>query len=134
VSTNYELRSVLAEACEAAGFAAEPVRDWSEASPRGLALWDVPVLEPGWPDQLARRSRLGPVVALIGFPDRALVTEARAQGASACLELPCGLGDLAGVLDRLVPGRGEPPHDVPPPPAALGRRRAARVAAHGEDT
>ncbi|MDR3632822.1 MAG: hypothetical protein P4L84_03245 [Isosphaeraceae bacterium] len=129
VSTNFEMRETLAEACETAGFPALPARDWSEAPPQGPALWDVPVLEPGWPMELARRSRVGPVVALIGFPDRALVAEARERGASACLELPCDLADLVGVLDRLASPRAEAPHAFPPVPASVGRRRPSRVAA-----
>lgn len=129
VSTNFELREALGEACESAGFPSVPARDWSEALPHGLAVWDVPILDPQWPRELAQRSRLGPVVALIGFPDRAVVREARARGASACLELPCDLADLVGVLDRLALVRPEAAHAVPPAPASVVRRPLARVAA-----
>ena len=60
------------------------------------------------------------MVALLGFADRATVGQARAHGASACLELPFDLADLVFVLDRLAAPRIEPAHEVPPPPAAAG--------------
>ncbi|MEJ7639102.1 MAG: hypothetical protein WKF75_14300 [Singulisphaera sp.] len=73
------------------------------------------------------------MVALLGFADRATVGQARAHGASACLELPYDLADLVFVLDRLAASRAVPAHEVPPPPAAArrrhdlaGRRRAER--------
>jgi len=122
VSDHFELRETLAEACEVAGFLARPARDLSEAAPGGLAVWDIPVLGTDWPRGLARRARAGPVVALLGFADRATVGQARAHGASACLELPCDLADLIFVLDRLAASRVEPAHEVPPPPAAARRR------------
>jgi hypothetical protein len=127
ISGNHELSQTLADACGALGYAAESARDWPEASSRGLAVWDVPILEPEWPRMLARRKRSGPVVALLGFADRTLVTMAREHGAAACLELPYDLADLAYVLDRLTTLRAQPPHDVPPPPAVrrLGDRRLA---------
>lgn len=131
VCNNHELRQTLADACAAIGYAAEPARDWSEAA-GGLAVWDVPVLEPDWPRVLARRARTGPVVALLGFADRALVAQARAHGAAACLELPCDLADLGFVLDRLATGRAEPPHDVPPAPAAW-RQQEHVLAEPGRD-
>jgi len=120
VSANATLRQTLAEACEAAGYPASPARDWSDAPACGPAVWDVPVLEPGWPNELARRARVGPVVALMGFADRTLVGEAHARGAVACLELPVDLADLVAVLDRLPASRSEPAHELPPSPA---RRR-----------
>lgn len=126
VSTNPALRQVLCEGCEAAGYPVAAARDWPDAPPGGPAVWDVPVLEPRWPDELARRAAAGPVVALLGFADRRLVAEARARGASACLELPVDLADLAAALDRLPAPRPEPAHEVPPPPA--GRRRTAAAA------
>lgn len=123
VSTNPELRRTLADACEALGYPAEPACDWSDATPTGPAVWDVPVLEPDWPRSVARRSRRGPLVVLLGFADRSNVAEARAHGAAACLELPCDLLDLGHVLDRVATPRGEPAHVVPPRPSA---RRATR--------
>lgn len=127
VSANAALRHTLAEACEAAGYFPSAAREWSEAPPIGPAVWDVPLLEPDWPQAMARRTRVGPLIALLGFPDRAVVTEARARGASSCLELPFDLVDLANALDRLPFPRNEPAHDVPPPPVA--RRRAGRARA-----
>ena len=122
VSDHFELRETLAEACEVAGYPAKPARDLSEAAPVGLAVWDVPVLGTDWPRGLARRASAGPVVALLGFADRATVGQARTHGASACLELPYDLADLVFVLDRLTASRVEPAHEVPPPPAAARRR------------
>ena len=132
VSRNFELGQTLADSCEALGYPAEASRDWTEASPGGVALWDVPVLEADWPDLLARRARTGPVVALLGFADRARIVEARAGGASACLELPCDLLDLGYVLDHLALRRAEPAHELPPPPAAR-RHRDRRLAGPGRD-
>ena len=125
VSANSELRRTLADACETLGYPADPASDWSEAVATGPAIWDVPVLEPEWPRALARRTRLGAVVVLCGFASRALVGQARAQGASACLELPYDLLDLGHVLARVTLPLGEPAHDVPPPPASARRRAAA---------
>ena len=105
VSGHYELRQALADVVAAAGYSVVAVSGWSEATSVGPAVWDVPVLETDWTRGLARRARLGPVVALIGFADRALVRQARAHGASACLELPCDPADLIWVLDRLAARR-----------------------------
>jgi CheY-like chemotaxis protein len=116
VSTNPALREMLAEACALAGYPVAAARDWAEAPATGPAVWDVPVLEPDWPRVLERRARAGPIVALIGFADRGLAAEARARGASACLDLPVDLGDLTAALDRLAAPTGEPAHDLPPPP------------------
>jgi hypothetical protein len=122
VSEHFEFRETLAEACEIAGYLARPARDLSEAEPGGLAVWNIPVLRTDWPKGLARRASAGPVVALLGFADRATVGQARAHGASACLELPFDLADLVFVLDRLAAPWIEPAHEVPPPPAAARRR------------
>jgi hypothetical protein len=118
VSAHFELRSTLADACEALGYPAEPLADWAEVRTAGPALWDVPVLEHGWTADLARRAGLGSVAVLLGFASRQLVGQARAHGAAACLELPYDLLDLGHVLDRITAPRGDPPHTVPPPPAA----------------
>src|SRR4051794_7547261 len=125
VSPNGELRWTLADACEALGYPAEPARDWSDAPTAGPAIWDVPVLEPGWPSSLSSRSRRGPRVALVGFADRSVVGGARAGGAAACLELPYDLLDLGHVLDRVASVRGEPAHPVPRPPSAQRRGRTS---------
>ena len=37
------------------------------------------MLEAGWPELIEHRSRLGPVIALLGFADRATVGLARAR-------------------------------------------------------
>jgi hypothetical protein len=137
VSASFELRHTLADACSALGYPPEPACDWSQARPSGPAVWDVPVLEADWPRALARRAGLGPVVVLLGFASRKLVGLARANGASACLEVPFDLLDLGYVLDRITAPRGDLGHPVPPPPHTLspwervpeGRVRAdARVA------
>ena len=112
------MSSVAVEACERAGYRTRRIDDLliepnslgrpaqSAGSERVLTIWDVPVLEPGWPDQLERRARLtGPVIALLGFADRASVTLARARGAAACLELPFDLDDLLYLIDRAVETR-----------------------------
>jgi hypothetical protein len=135
VSSNYELREALADVCLSAGFPVRKAVDWPEVEPGGLAVWDVPVLEADWGRALARRSRIGMGVALIGLADRALVGQARAQGASACLELPCDPADLIDVLDRLCSAsRADRTHDVPPPPRALRRGPQKVVVEPGSET
>lgn len=153
ISSDHELRDVLAEACMLAGFQPRLAPAFEEpamrdAAPTGVdvTLWDVPVLEPDWPDRLERLSRVGPVVTLLGFPDRTAVNLARARGASACLEMPFDLDDLVDILGRVArsaanatsPGgstRSEPAHSLPPAPlgpavplgrAAIRRRPAMR--------
>ena len=125
VSANHELRATLADACRLGGYEPEAARDWLEADPGIAAVWDVPVLEAGWPERLAERAKGSPVVALLGFADRAMVRQAREHGASACLELPCEVEDLIVALDR-VAGRpvGDPAHEVPPAP--MGKSAVAR--------
>ncbi len=126
----------IVEACTGAGFRARQAADLlgaehasgasalASSHERVVTIWDVPVLEPGWPHQLERRARLtGPVIALLGFADRATVTEAKARGAMACLELPYDIDDLIDAIDRVVqsrsldswpvPARIEPPHVLP---------------------
>jgi hypothetical protein len=124
VSTNPELRQTLADACGTLGYPAEPVADWSEAV-GGVAVWDVPVLDPDWPRVLAARARLGRVVVLLGFASRTLVRQARAEGAAACLELPYDLLDLGHVLGRVAARRSERAHTLPPGPKSSRRRGAA---------
>jgi hypothetical protein len=133
VSSQFELREALADVCLSAGFPVRKASDWAEVAPGGLAVWDVPVLETDWGRALARRSRIGTVVALIGFADRVLVGQARAQGASACLELPCDPADLIVVLDRLCSSRCDRTHEVPPPPRVL-RRGQTVVVEPGSET
>ncbi|MFI5455147.1 MAG: hypothetical protein ACHRXM_06810 [Isosphaerales bacterium] len=139
-----DLCGALVEACTRAGHPVEQVDDrnvgelWAprypSASPpeRVLTIWEVPVLEPRWPERLERRSlATGPVIALVSFADRMLVARAKALGAVACLELPCNVDDLLDVIDRHarsmseeawpVPGRLEPPHVLPPRPRRRSR-------------
>jgi hypothetical protein len=105
VSTNRALRDVLAAACRSRGGDPAEAADWSRAPTGPLAVWDVPVLEPSWPRQLAAEASRRRVVALLGFPDRATVRQARRAGAAACLESPCDPADLAYVLGRIIAPR-----------------------------
>jgi hypothetical protein len=129
------LGSGVVDTCTAAGFRARLVPDllWSDHSGRPghaagnervVTIWDVPVLEQGWPEQVERRVRLtGPVITLFGFADRAVVAEAKARGASACLDVLYDGDDLIDVIDRVVharaldswpvPARIEAPHVLP---------------------
>lgn len=119
ISAQHELRLALADACRALGHEARPARSWNEADPGIPAVWDVPILEPTWDAALAREARARPVVALLGFADRATVGRARSAGASACLDLPWDLDDLNYVLGRLASRIGETPHVLPPSPAGI---------------
>jgi hypothetical protein len=145
---NDELIRTLVEACTRAGHRAEQLDEryvgeaWAPRNPaassteRVLTIWEVPVLEPGWPERLERRARAtGPVIALFSFADRTIVAQAKALGAVACLELPCHLDDLFDVIDRTtratlpenwpVPARLEPPHVLPP--RSLRRSRSHEI-------
>jgi hypothetical protein len=139
----------MAEACGSAGYRAclpgdrEPVAAGnpgaaSPATERVLTVWDAPLLEPDWSDQLERLVRSsGPVIALLGFADRETVTLAKARGALACLELPCNIDDLLDVIDRTarslaperwpVPLRAEQAHRLPPTPRLRKNRRESPV-------
>ena len=110
------LRSALAAACLEAGFPAEAFADWAEAPAGVLSLGIAPLLEDTWARTLARAARSRPVIALLGFADRATVALARSRGAAACLDLPCDLADLIHVIDRLARLRPDPRHSVPPAP------------------
>ncbi len=121
VSANVAIRQMLAEVSEGAGYPISTARDLDEVAASLPVVWDLPLLEPDWSLRLAHRNSTSPLIALLGFADRAIVTEAKSNGASACLELPVDLGDLIAVLDRLTSSRGEPPHDLPPSP--VSRRR-----------
>ncbi len=134
VSTNFEFRLTLADACQRSGYAPQPVRDWPDTPPSGLAVWDLPVLDPTWPETLTRVTCKRRVVLLTGFADRSLVTLARDSGASSCLDVPCNPDDLIFVLDRLSTRRASSPdssfdsaHPFPPAPVVLTRRLASRV-------
>jgi FixJ family two-component response regulator len=127
VSGIYDVRSLLNDVCLASGFAVECFDDRHDLQPTGLTIWDVPVLDPTWPDRLARHAKTANVVALLGFADRENVRKARQAGAVACLEWPCDLDDLVYVLDRAVNELSteksvtQRAHFVPPAPL-LARR------------
>jgi hypothetical protein len=149
ISSNHELRSILSEICLAEGFQVmscrESTANWqgraAAASPPAsqvLTLWDIPVLEPDWPRSLEERTHLGPVVALLGFADRATVGLARASGAAACMDLPVDGNDLVHVIERVnrklrpdlptsIESRIEPAHAVPPAPASRAKRGRAAI-------
>jgi hypothetical protein len=140
---NQDLCKTVVEICTRAGYRAAAIDDLlagenarvrSATSPveeRALTIWEVPVLELGWPDALERRAvATGPLIGLLGFADRATVSEAKQKGAIACLDLPFEVQDLLDSVDRAarsrspehwpLPARAEPPHHLPPRP----RRRA----------
>jgi hypothetical protein len=119
ISGQHELRLALAEACRALGHDAQPARSWIEVEAGIPAVWDVPVLEPGWDAALAVEAGTRPVVALLGFADRATVGRARSAGASACLDLPWDLDDLDYVLGRIASRVGEPAHVLPLGPSGI---------------
>ncbi|WP_165222271.1 hypothetical protein [Aquisphaera insulae] len=139
VSSNRALRDALAEGLEGLGIRSRSQPDpglheviLTQASGRAdVMVWDVPVLEPGWTAVLERRARQSAVIALLGIADRALVTEAKAAGAYACLDVPLDLEDLASVIGRIhaeraglrtaAVARAEPRHAVPPGPSGRSR-------------
>src|SRR5262249_22843902 len=93
----------------------------------------------GWSERLNRyASANGPVIALVGFADRAIVTEAKSNGAVACLELPYNLDDLVDLIDRTdrslppeawpLPARAEAPHALPPRPRRARRHHESSMA------
>ncbi len=104
VGTNFELAEMLRSSSQEMGYATRYVPDWDDCPSGQITLWDVPVLEPDWPDILTVQSAERPIVALIGLAERAEVTLARSSGAAACLNLPCDPDDLGHVLDRLSRG------------------------------
>jgi hypothetical protein len=139
-STDPELREVLAAVGRQEDFRAILRADLdgftSDEQPL-VTVWDVPVLSADWPQVIQRQSHFGPLVALIGFADRASVTLALSAGAMACLDVPFDLEDLRQVLDRArlmgrtaTPGatvnRIEAGHTLPPEPAVGSRRRTSR--------
>jgi CheY-like chemotaxis protein len=149
ISSNHELRAVLSEICLAEGFKVSSGREFTaqwqgraavavRAANQMLTLWDIPVLVPDWPRLLEERTKLGPVVALLGFADRATVGQARASGAAACLDLPLDVNDLVHVIERVnrklrldtstkFEGRIEPAHAVPPGPVSRAKRGGAAI-------
>ncbi len=145
-----ELARMLAEVCTRAGYPTRTIddRQIGEQRPastdRVLTVWDVPVLESGWPRRLrARAIQIGPMIALTGFADRETVTRAREAGAFACLELPCELEDLVDAIDRAVlwtpvsawpiAARAESAHRLPMTHRKPGRRREVAVVSRWSD-
>ncbi|MGZ5951161.1 MAG: hypothetical protein ACXWO1_13645 [Isosphaeraceae bacterium] len=149
ISSNHELRAVLSEICLAEGFKVSSGREFTaqwqgraagadRAANQMLTLWDIPVLVADWPRMLEERTKLGPVVALLGFADRATVGQARASGAAGCLDLPLDVNDLVHVIERVnrklrsdsstkFEGRIEPAHAVPPGPVSRAKRGRAAI-------
>ncbi len=149
ISSNHELRAVLSEICLAEGFKVSSGREFTarwqgraagadRAANQMLTLWDIPVLVADWPRMLEERTKLGPVVALLGFADRATVGQARASGAAGCLDLPLDVNDLVHVIERVnrkfradssskTEGRIEPAHAVPPAPVSRAKRGRAAI-------
>jgi hypothetical protein len=141
---NDDLCRTLVDACIRLGYRAAAIDDLLGAEfartrlpaipsqERLLTIWEVPVLEPEWPEVLTRRAlATGPLIGLMGFADRATVSQAKSHGAVACLDIPFEIEDLIDSVERAagscspdhwpVPARIEPPHQLPPRP----RRRAA---------
>ena len=124
VGGSFECRRILAATCEAAGERVRIARDWDEAPAGGVAVWDVPVLETSWATRLSLKATDRRIVCMMGFADRDLVTRARRNGASACLDVPYEPADLAFVLNRLAAERPillpfDPAHASPPRPKGL---------------
>jgi len=119
-STNLDMRGMLADACRTFGH--DVIDGDFAAHPAGsIVIWDVPILEDDWEARLRGLAGRNRVIALMGFPDRLIVSRARAAGAFACLELPSDPADLAFVLDRaaVTSFRIKTGHDVPPEPIGL---------------
>lgn len=132
ISGLHDVRVVLVDLCRAAGYRAEAAADPEGMPARGTVVWDVPMLDPRWPDRMAARARSASVVALLGFADREAVALARRAGAVACLDWPCDLDDLAYVLDRVAASpRAEAGHALPPAPASGRRGERAEVVGPG---
>lgn len=123
VSTSFELRATWRAILQDEGYEVTEARDLAELPDRLAAVWDVPVLETAWPTSLATRAAVGPVVAAIGFLDRATRTTARQAGAVACLDLPADLADLVRAVDAMTGLRRDPAHPGMPTPHPSHRSR-----------
>lgn len=133
VSGLHDVRGVLVDVCRGVGYRAEAADDADHLAPRGVVVWDVPMLDPRWAERMSRRSRSSSVIALLGFADREAVAVAREAGASASLEWPCDLDDLAYVLDRVAcTPRADPGHVLPPGPSSSRRGERAEVVGPGK--
>jgi len=117
VSTNPDLRRTLADHCaewvSRVSVVPELRSDPKLPPEKGPSRWkpgptvvviDVPLLEDGWESQIVNASRLGPVIALLGFPDRSVVEAVRNLGADVCLELPFDRDDLGYAIQRCLAG------------------------------
>ncbi len=101
VGEQHEWRSVLAAIVRRAGFPVEEQREWPPR-PADLVVWDAPLLDPKWAEELERRTQGRRVLVVLDFADRALVRAARSAGASACLDSTTDPDDFAFVLARLA--------------------------------
>ena len=97
-----EVRAMVVQACESAGYQTATEAVLGQAGGEGLTVWDVPLLDPAWPEALQRVDGWRQVVCIGGFTDRGLVRRLRGLGASACLDWPCDPRDMIHVLDRLT--------------------------------
>lgn len=97
-----EVRAMLVQACESAGYLTATEAVLGQAGGEGLTVWDVPLLDPAWPAALQRVDGWRQVVCIGGFTDRGLVRRLRGLGTAACLDWPCDPRDMIHVLDRLV--------------------------------
>ena len=102
ISPDFEMRVMLADACQRAGYRARPVRTWAESRGGSIAVWDVPVLQDHWMSALNLESRRRRIVGIAGFCDRSILRAMCVSGASACLDLPFQVEDLGWVLDRVA--------------------------------
>ena len=123
VSGLYSLREAIADSCASAGFTVVKASDPNDLPAGIITVWDAPTLEPSWTSILQRRAKSAPVIALLSFADRALVTQARRAGAAACLDLPLDSSEIPGVIDRVVAStrRLQNAHELPPAPAYAKR-------------
>lgn len=93
-----------------------------------LVVWQVPILDPHWPTELARLSAEASIITLLGFADRRIVQLAFDMGASSCLEWPCDPEDLLDSLDRIGNLRFHGGHPAIPKPQPLIRHAQESIA------
>jgi hypothetical protein len=100
---NHAIRRTIAEACRDFGRDPAIAVDDDNLSniQESTLIWIDPTFERNRIDLFFRAAERNAIVALIGCADRVRDLEARRLGASACLDFPCDLADLAFVLDRI---------------------------------